>query len=280
MNTSIYALLGFNSSDPIANSGVSQLSSNVITQMEMMPALVNSWQQQDIANQSTSGYYQNPLASGIQITLNSANTILANAASNGGSSSTITNTLIYISRTASNLVSGSNGTGNICANFLDHTNRMSNMVGLDQRTYLPHYQISIGYGKIMMYLTNQSDGIQNNSPMIGSFTSILAANLINSNANTLLVLAQQYANSVNTGGYSNLTLTQVNTMNSVIQFLATEMVNLRANDITFYTNTQNVMSAYNAVTQFSNMGQSELSLVTNYIGTPKIVTRLTTGNTS
>ena len=59
MSSSIYALLNF-PTDPVYTSAVAPLSANVMVQMNLMPSLVNTWQQEDIANQDTSGYYQNP----------------------------------------------------------------------------------------------------------------------------------------------------------------------------------------------------------------------------
>ena len=59
MSSSIYALLNF-STDSVYTSAVSPLSANVMMQMNNMPSLINSWQQEDIANQDTGDYYQNP----------------------------------------------------------------------------------------------------------------------------------------------------------------------------------------------------------------------------
>jgi len=44
----VYALLGFDTTDPIANGAVEQLSSTVQTQMKMMPKLLQPWQEADL----------------------------------------------------------------------------------------------------------------------------------------------------------------------------------------------------------------------------------------
>ena len=71
---SIYALLNFPSNDPTLNAAVQPFSSNVQYQMNLMPSMIKTWQQDDIAANNTTGYFENPVLA--QNVWNSANNFL------------------------------------------------------------------------------------------------------------------------------------------------------------------------------------------------------------
>ena len=48
----------------------------------------------------------------------------------------------------------------------------------------------------------------------------------------------------------------------------------RTHDETFYTNLKTLVTDYNTVRQFSQMGETQLDLVNNHIGTDKILSRI------
>lgn len=270
----VYAMLGFPTNDPVANSGIEMLSPKVQTQLEMMPPLLTSWQEADLISNETETYFKNPCANSTQLIWNTANSItylstvtFANAAA-GTLYNYIYNKNVQIST-------------NLANSFMIHTNRMSNVTPLDIDVEKPHYESAIGYGKIIMYITNQTDNIQNNSPMMGSFTSIFFANNLTTYATNYQANAQIFLNSVtaNTvmdpeGGTtttysSNLTLSQArafaNSVNSVIL-----METYRSQDNTFFQNSKTVVDRYNKVSQFNKIGQAEQYLINTFIGTPQL----------
>ena len=267
MSSSIFALLNFPSSDPVMMEAVSALSANVMVQMNNMPSLVNSWQQEDIANQDTSGYYQNPTQIAITNANTAANVVVSFGSNVNGTTLTISgllNSAYNKSRTIFNTTA---------AAFQYHTDRMSNVTGMGSDVDNPHYEVSIGYGKMMLYLTNKSDDVQNNAPMIGSFGSILAANTITANANTFLSYAQIYAASVFEGN-SSISLADAQALANYANNVYNLMTTYMNQDITFYQNTKNVMNSYSAVSPFKQIGDTETNLIMNHIGTDKIKTRL------
>jgi hypothetical protein len=276
-SNSIFALLNFPSSDPITDSLVEPLSTNVQSQMNLTPTLVNSWQQQDIAQNSTSGYFYNPAASGISVANTAALTVANVAGGNtvSGTTNTITSLISNTINVANSIITST------AAAFLYHTNRMSNVVDIGSDTTNPHYQTSISYGKVIMYIVNKTDNIQNNAPLIGSFGSIFAANAISANANTFLYYAQLYANTVTSSVFGNTTtyssnISQVNAqaMSDSANAVNNMMNNYMTQDNNFYQNTKNVIAAFNTVSPLNKMGQTETDLVMNYIGTPKLTSRL------
>ncbi len=271
----VYALLGFPTNDPVANSGVETLSPKVQTQLEMMPPMMTDWQEKDLISDQTESYYKNPCAAATQIAWNAANTIsvyssltFANAAAG-----TLYNHIYSLSQEIST---------NSANSFMIHTDRMSNVVPLDFEVEKPHYESAIGYGKMVMYITSQTDNIQNNSPMMGSFTSLFFANNLSVYANNYYSNTQIFANTISssidgtTGETiytSNLTLSQArslaNSVNSVIL-----MDTYRTQDNTFFQNSKTVVEKYNKVSQFNKMGQAELYLINTFIGTPQLTANL------
>ena len=137
----------------------------------------------------------------------------------------------------------------------------------------PHYKTAMGVGKMLSYLTYQTDGVQNNSPIMGSFTSITLGNTLNSLSNTLSYWTANIANSF-TGNTSNISLTNAQTLQNTANQLANLMVYYPTQDTQFYQNSKNVASDYTTVSQFSQIGSTESFLLNNYIGTPKIKSRI------
>ena len=268
---SIYALLNYPSNDPVMNAAVQPFSANVQYQMNLMPSMVKPWQQNDIAANNTTGYFQNPTLS--QSVWDSANSFLVlTSTCQGGNTGDIT-TLIN-----STISVAQNMSTNTANNYVYHTNRMSNVIEPDVNGDLPHYQTAIGYGKMITYITNKTDGVQNNSVLLGSFGSILSANLFNANAIVVMNWTNYFANTLYDDGtgnlYSNISLTDSQSMYTAFASLDSEMWNRRQQDINFFTNTKTVMDRYNHVNQFNNIGQTESDLIMNHIGTDKIKTRL------
>ena len=268
---SIFSRLGYDSANTITMS----LSNTAIATMNTMPPLLNSWQTADLANSSTSGYFTNPVANVTQGIWNTANSIIAVTGVTSVSNMTTLVTATNNVRAASN-------------NFLLHTDRISGITQPNESTAtLPHYFSAMSASKILMYITFQSDGIQNNAPMMGNFTSLTVANTLSTQNTTIQTYRGLVANSIvvtagtdpDTGAptYSyttNLTPTQVSTMVNGLQPIADLMNSRRTSDVTFYNNSRAVIDDYNKVDQFSTIGQTESYLFNNYIGSDKLKSRI------
>jgi hypothetical protein len=275
--SSIYARLGFNSADPLTNSSVQDLSANVTVQLNMMPKMLNNWQTKDIAEANTSGYYVNPLTGTISNIISISND-MANTTDN------ISGTSVNISHLITQTGNVANTIATITApGFLYHTNKQSNVIPPDVNINEVHYETAMGYGKLMMYMVHQSDGVSNNSPIIGNFTSLYTGDTLNVQSELANTWVTTLKNSISTSsiGYppvvthtSNITLSQAQSMYNDFANLNSTMVTYRNQDNAFFNNSKAIVSDYNKATQFSNMGQTEESLVMNFIGSPKIISRL------
>jgi hypothetical protein len=274
--SSVYGRLGFNYNDPTTDSTVENYTGNVINGMNLVPTLLNAWQTQDVATSNTGGYFVNPVANVTQIIWNTSNSIFQLTNGLTGSTGAIT-TNIQNARIDANTVSFS-----AANSYLYITDRQSNVVPADTDTSTPHYKTATGVGKMLSYITFQTDGVQNNSPIMGNFTSITLGNTLNSLSNTLVNVTGILANSITVvpdglGGYantSNISLANSELLYNTIHQISNTIVYYPEQDKQFFMNSQNVVSDYSNVSSFSQIGATESYLLNTFIGTDKIKSRI------
>lgn len=258
--TGVYATLGYSFNDP--NGNIQPLSKDAQTHLNAMPAFINSWQAQDIASNSVGGYFQNPLSSYLNTIITVSGNLIdvANTANTNGYANALT-----ILNAATLLLSESQS-------FLAHTNRLSGVTpytGNDEVN--PYYDTAMGLGKTALYITNQTDNISNTSPILGSFTSLFVGPQIYSYANTLSADLIVLTNAVSANTLTGAQITQINTDITNTNSLLTTR---QTADVTYYANLRTFVNNYNSVKQFSNMGDTQNYLLNNFIGTPKLISRI------
>lgn len=268
--TGVFAKLGYNFSDP--NGNVKTFSANTQNQLTQFPAIIKSWQAQDIASSSVGGYFQNPVATATNTIITNSNLIYiaANNASNTNSSPQFANqggVFMAMANAASLLYSTSSG-------FLTHTNKCSGVTspsGQSDTNINPYYTFATAYGKQVMYITNQTDGIINSAPILGSLTSILIAPQVSANATTISNDYITLSNGISGNNISNAQITQITTdLTNINNYLSGR----QAADVTFYQNMLALVNNYNITKQFTNMGETETYLCNNVVGTSKLITRI------
>jgi hypothetical protein len=239
-------------------------SDKTINTMNTMPKLLNDWQNVDIASSNVGGYFKNPVIS-----------YTANLASVSSSIQSISAGVLNIGAIYSSAISVLSA----ISEFNDHTDRLSGVTEITPDTStLPHYESAIGLGKVLSHLVYQSDGIANNAVMLGSFGSLYSANTLQSFYDTISSYPSTIANSIFTNIdsnlESNLTSTQITTITGQLSNLTSYMVTTSNADITFFTNSRSVVDDYNAVKGFTKMGQTEIYLTQNLIGSDKLLSRI------
>ena len=268
--TGVYSTLGYNFSDP--NKNVKVLSTDAQDHLNSLPPIIEAWQAKDIANNDVGGYYQNPLLIDITTLITKSNLIAESA-------NTIGELALATSANTLNLSARS---------FLDHTNRISGVTVFDPADMVnPYLENASSYSKTAMYVTNQTDGIVDTSPIMGSFTSLFIGPQVKSSANTITIDSNLIDGSITSSSVtdpetgettttysSSLSPTQItaiigrlNNTNSLINGRQTA-------DVTFFTNTKSMVNKYNTLKQFSNMGESQEYLIKNFIGTDKLLSRI------
>jgi len=269
--SSIYARLGFNSSDPTTNATVSTYNSNVQTQLAMVPPLLKPWQANAVGSGAVTNLFQNPVANITQSIWNVSNTLVVLANNLTSSvSGTITTQLANVNTNAL-LISTTSANA-----YLYITNRQSNVVPPNSDNVTPHYVSAISQSKTLSYLVHQSDGVQNNSVIMGNFTSITLGNTLTSLYNTMNTVTNILKTTI-TYGVSNTTsidAANASLLANSVYGINQLMTVYPAQDTQFFQNSANVLNDFASVTQFSNLGQSQMYLLTNYIGTANLVSNL------
>ena len=131
---------------------------------------LKDWQVGDLANSTVTGYFQNPhtanlatltiLANNIMIYANTAN---ANVVFSDTVSQNVANLLYEAANTLYNEI----------PNFSAHTDRMSGVTPSANKSTTPDYSMAVQVGRQILSITNQTDSIQNNTPILGNFTSLV-----------------------------------------------------------------------------------------------------------
>jgi hypothetical protein len=267
---SVYGRLNYKPGVAVFN-GVDQLSSNTITYLSQSAVSLTPSQIDDIQNSTanSTSYYKNPHANtlaSIALYLNSmtsqantANIVFTNAPDRAVVLSTA------LASIASSLFS-----------FTVHTNNISGVRNSEDASLYPDLNSSQALGRQILNITSSTDSIQNNSPMIGSITSLfIGANLSSLSTaitndyltlnNSLITATNPYTNSISNASM-NVIITDVTTLQSV-------MNTQRTSDYTFYQNSLAVLKDYQNATKINNIGSTQKSII-NLIGTDKLKTNL------
>lgn len=270
---SVYGRLGFDFDSN--NITIFTLSEEAINHLNTSPSfLPNSWQVNDLAANNTTGYYKNPTAN-VYTTLYANTNLIFQIANTVFSANTFP--LAY-NNEGPNLANTANNFMITLNQFKSHTDNISGVTALaDAGTAardFPYRESALGFGKFLIYLTNQTDGISNASPSLGSFTSLFVIDQLDAN-NTIIYTDRVTLNSsLNVTNVSNLTGSAINTIISHIETANTLIDTRRNHDINFFRNSSQVVQDFGKVSQFSNMGPIDSQLANNYIGSDKLVSRL------
>jgi hypothetical protein len=260
----VWHSFGYNFDDP--NGHIQTLSTDTQEHMNAMPAFIEPWQAQDIANNDFGGYYQNPIQSVAQTLAITANAIYAAANTSNG----VTN--------MASIRSASVTLANSAIYMWNHTNRISGVTAFDGRdTSNPYLDMVLSTGKTAMYITNQTDGIVNNAPIMGSLTSLLIEPQLSANSNQLLIYKSNVENSIivtNGVATSNMSSEMMTTIVTLMTNLSTYMDYRRNSDINFYSNVKRFVDGYNKTRKLGNLGETGNYLINNLIGTDKAKARL------
>ena len=276
---SIYARLGFNSDDPATNALAMPYSSNVMVQMDLLPPLIKPWQANAIGNSAVSGFFTNPVANVTQLIWDTSNTLvtLTSGLTASPANNTVNTAVANVYATSTILSTNSAQT------YFYITNRQSNVTPPNADTSTPHYNTAIAQGKMLSYITNQSDNISNSSVMLGAFTSVTLGNTLANLYSTMYTLTNILANTITyytdpiTGdphNTTNVSAANASALQNVVSTVNFVMSFYPAQDSQFFQNSSNVIHDYGTVSQFNNLGASQNYLLQNYIGSPTLLANL------
>lgn len=247
--------------------------------LDITPSTLFKWQLDAIANNDVDGYLQNPVknaAISLQTSSSSLKYVIDSitAFDDAGAVSIATTT----SNTCNNIFYDA-------SSFIKHTDNISGITTTSEYN-IPDLDKAIGIGEMILNMVNKSEGIANNTPILGSFTSLFIKDDISSNT---LVLNNDYAivnNSITVGveddGLGNMTITKTSNLTaSQFQTVSNHantaylLLNTRRiHDENYFANTLIIINEYSKLSQFSSLTPLKLYLVQNYIGTDKLKSKI------
>jgi hypothetical protein len=262
---SVFSRLGYNFDSTVFGSAA-DFTPNQLTFYTGQTNLT-SWQIDDLANSTanSSNYFKNPMSEDLSTTLTLSNSIKVSASAVSAAAvgvsdftrSGVANTLILAANTLSTEVSS----------FIIHTNNLSNVTQSTDSANTPDYNMAVAIGRTVVTILNQTDGLQNNIPVLGNFTSLTIAPTVKTNVITL-------TNDDTLMSNANVSINTMNTIIADINNCHTLLNTRRTSDISFYKNSMSLVKDYQSITQFNNTGVSSDYLIQTFIGTPNLISKL------
>ncbi len=231
------------------------------------PPLLRKWQYEAIVNGETSPtlYLKNPLANVINAISITANNIYNS-----------TNTFLYLANAnsaAANVVTAAN-------NFFRHTQRLSG-VETSTNLALPDFSTATGYGYQAFMLVSKFEEVSNNTPILGSMTSLFVEDDLLTYSVQLNQAYTDLVNSIVTIGAlppytysSNLSVSRIQEIVGLLSNTSNFMDTRRNHDVAFFGNVIRLSNNYIAMTKFSGFTDLTAHLVENYVGTDKLKNNL------
>lgn len=254
------------------------LSNSTINFLNNNPVTLTEWQKTELANGSfiRTDYYKNPTTNVVANLWNTVNTIYA-----------VANTIeIFDNAGGGDIANDSVILSNQIYLFSKHTSNISGVTvsvpSFNESTGTnidyPDYDKVVGLGQELLLVLNETDDLANSVPLLGNFTSLFVNDYIEANTTILISDAQTLNNSIyieDGNTKSNLTSTQINTIISHIETANTLIAGRREHDWNFYNQSKQILSDYRAIERLTRLGNTQIYLVNNYIGTNNYIQKLT-----
>ena len=228
------------------------------------PSPLYTWQASDLSGSSVTNYFQNPHSANLTLMTSYTNQLLTYS-----NTQSITYNVAPIE--ANTLYALANNLLIEISSFTDHTNRMSGVTESTNKLTTPDYQIAMSIGRQVLQICNQVDGVQNNAPILGNFTSLAVVQDVSNSVIQLSSSATTLNASIGSNTYTNISRASMNTIIASAQTAFDLLNSRRVGDTTFYTNSISLIQDYNTILQFSNLGVNSSYLIKDLnIGTTKL----------
>jgi hypothetical protein len=279
--TTIYEKLDLNF-DTDKFGDVNLLDEKTIRYYTEFPNTLKDWQYNDItgAPLSRTDYFRNPVvnvSSELRVTVNSMIQI-ANGVSYANSPAT--GNLIYTTAVAT--------LPEIDA-FISHTNNVSGVSAQSMSSPdIPSYDLALSVGNEILRIVVSEEEILNASPFLGNFTSLFIEEDLQVINDVIVINVSELANSITVSTYedppssgeyytvylSNLSSSRINVIYSNISTAYNLVYGRRTEDWQFYQRSRQVLNDYMMLNRFNSIGNTQRTLISDYIGTDRLKNNL------
>jgi len=281
MANTIYERLNLNF-DTTKFGNVNVLGQSTLDYFELSTQPLKEWQYNDVvnANAGKQEYFRNPLSQicdNLKVVVDllenrSTNVIFENNSSTG-------NLIPIISSTTSNEIVA----------FKSHTNNISGVSTESMSPNVPNYDMVTSFGnEIQKYVITEDEGMggdnANASVFLGSLTSLFIGDDLDEKYISISTDVDHVSDSIRIETItdpedpnstiqievSNLTGDQVNTVYSNVNSLYTLINTRRIEDWSYFTRMKDTVTDIYTVKKFDSVGNTQISLFNQYIGTEKL----------
>ena len=291
--SSVFARTGydFTPSDP----SILVLTPAALKHLNSMPKFLRDWQAEDIRNGTVTNYYKNPVNNITTAIINNMQAIRdaiptrdipESYDSEQGPSPAYT--LILVPELKP-FYDQANVTILQAQSFIAHTNRLANISEITPDTAaLPHFDTAMAIGKQLLYVVNQTDNIQNNAPILGTFTSLFVETELTQFNNTIDLYAEVIANSIietvfppsgEDAGYTtystNISPAVLETMYDKLREIKVFFEKRRKHDENYWIKAQAIVEEYQKLRRINTGGETQTKLIRDYIGSDNLKEKLT-----
>lgn len=262
---------------------------NLETGVRRSVPVLPKWQYDALANNETSNelYVKNPVKDVTQSIRNTANSISAVSISGGtiASIKSAANTITgYFTNTGTEESPVLVYTSGSAETFISHTNRISGVVDSTD-PLLPDFNTATGYGQLVFSIVSKYENVLDNTPILGSFTSLFIGPDLEAKLNLLAPLPLEIEESIFVSSGegtelspyvydSDLSLTRQEEILEIVTSTSTLLNARRTHDVNFFLKCKTMSENYNKLAKFSNFNALTLHLVENFIGTETLKSKL------
>lgn len=243
------------------------------------------WQFEDVSNNTDIVYYTNPYDVELQNIIN----LITNIKSKCNTESIL---YVYANSYIDGLKQNCISSLNAVQNFYSHTNRLSGVERSSNTSIYPDLETALSLGQKLLPILYQSDQIQDNSPILGSFSSLyidtdinnsnktltnnyltVNTSIVEANTNTTITVGNSSFALGNATHYSLISNNSIIEINTNLQTIKAILDNRRTKDETFYQNSLKLSRKISKIVKFSKIGGSLQKLIQK-IGTSDLKKRL------
>lgn len=256
---------------------VNELDEKTIKYYTQFPNRLRDWQYDDLTSGTLSrtDYFRNPVAN-ISVILKDTMSNLINVSANVQfSNSPATGELIYTTSVQ---------TYDEITPFITHTNNVSGVSAQSMsQPNIPSYDLIVSIGNEIMRIVVSEEQILNASPFLGNFTSLFIEPDLQELNDTLIIDTRTVANSITTifleedpyvMNVSNLSSSQINTIYTHVNTAYNLIYGRRIEDWAYYQRSRQILDDYMMVSRFNYIGNTQKTLINDFIGTEKLKTQL------
>lgn len=262
------------------------LSQDTKNFLNTQPISLETWQKNDLANGTiiATNYYKNPV-------LNVCNELQSSTQNLYSLMLTIVS---YDTADGTGLQSSATTLLSEINLFKQHTSNVAGVTKAEATVpengspvvEYPDYDTAVQVGQNLLMLLNNTDGIQDSTPLLGSMTSLFMGDDIA--ANTVIItgdypiLSSTLYLDANSNIASNITNSNANFIISHLQTASVMLNTRRLHDWNFYQQGLILLEDSNKIDNLENVGNTQLYLINNLIGTDSYKQKLSsnTANTN